>query len=76
MTEVHFLSATELAEKILTKQLSSLELTQHFIDRIERHDDQINAVVVRDFDRAIDSAQLPMKNWSRINRRDHFTVCP
>ncbi len=57
MTEIHFLSATELADRILTKQISSLELTEHFIQRIESQDEQINAVVVRDFDRAREAAR-------------------
>ena len=57
MTEIHFLSAIELADKILTKQISSLELTEHFINRIESHDGAINAVVVRDFERALDAAR-------------------
>ena len=57
MTEIHFLSAIELADKILTKQISSLELTEHFINRIENLDGAINAVVVRDFERALDAAQ-------------------
>jgi amidase len=57
MTDLHFQSATELASAILSKQVSSLELTQHFINRIESHDGEINAVVVRDFDRALDAAR-------------------
>ncbi len=54
--ELAFSSATELAKKISDKQISSVELTQHFIERIERLDDAVNAVVVRTFDRALDDA--------------------
>ena len=44
--EIHYLSALEIAEKIKSKEISSLELTQHFIDRIEKYDDKINSVIV------------------------------
>ena len=37
--------------------LASAELTDVFITRIERFDEKINAVVVRDFDRARAAAQ-------------------
>ena len=58
MTELAFLSASELARKISTKQISSVELTQLYIDRIEQFDGAINAVVVRIFDEALASAEL------------------
>ena len=47
-----FRSATELARMIRAKELSSRELTDLYIDRIERLDGPLNAVVVRDFERA------------------------
>jgi amidase len=52
MNEIAFASAGELARRIRDKEISSLELTDFYIDRIERLDGAINAVVVRDFDRA------------------------
>ena len=55
--DIHHLPAYELANKIKNKEISSLELTQHFIDRIEKYDDKINAVVVRTFDDAIEAAK-------------------
>ena len=58
MTDLHFQSATELAHQVQSKQISSLELTDHFIGRIEKHDPSINAVVVRDFDRARAAAKI------------------
>ena len=45
--ELYHLSATELANKIKSKEISSKELTQLYIDRIEKYDDDINAVVVK-----------------------------
>ena len=47
-----FLSATELAQKIRARETSSRELTDLYIERIERLDGDINAVVVRDFEAA------------------------
>jgi amidase len=47
-----FESAIQLASKIKRREISSRELTDHFIERIERYDGVLNAVVVRDFERA------------------------
>jgi amidase len=47
-----FSSAGELARAIREGVISSRELTDFFIARIERFDVDLNAVVVRDFDRA------------------------
>ena len=47
-----FASATELLVALRTSRISSRELTELYIRRIERHDAALNAVVVRDFDRA------------------------
>ena len=55
--DIHHLPAYELANKIKNKEISSLELTQHFIDRIEKYDGKINAVVVRTFEDAIEAAK-------------------
>ena len=52
-----FESATELAEQIKTKKISSLELTQAYIDQIEKHDEKINAVPVRRFEQALQEAK-------------------
>jgi amidase len=51
-----FESATKLAARIRGKELSSRELTEYFVARIEKHDVAVNAVVVRDFDRALEAA--------------------
>ena len=52
-----FKTATEIAAALKAKQVSSVELTQGAIDRIERHDGKINAICVRDFDRALEAAR-------------------
>jgi amidase len=51
-----FETAIELARRIREKEISSRELTDYFIGRIEKYDEGINAVVVRDFERAREAA--------------------
>ncbi|USG61580.1 amidase [Sneathiella marina] len=51
-----FQSASELTQKIQDKEISSRELTDYYIDRIERFDGKINAVPVHDFDTARNAA--------------------
>jgi amidase len=52
-----FLPAHALASLIKSRQIGCLELLDHFIGRVERLDARINAVVVRDFDRARERAR-------------------
>ena len=47
-----FMTASELTAELKAKRVSAVELTQHTIGRIERHDGKVNAICVRDFDRA------------------------
>jgi amidase len=47
-----FATATELLAALRAGRVTSLELTDVYIRRIERHDAQLNAVVVHDFERA------------------------
>ncbi|MEV4315548.1 amidase [Actinocrispum sp. NPDC049592] len=51
-----FSSATDLPDALRRKEISSAELTESYIRRIERHDHAVNAVVIRDFDRAREHA--------------------
>lgn len=50
-------SARELARALAARQVSALELAEEAIGRIERHDPRINAICVRDFDRARQAAR-------------------
>jgi amidase len=47
-----FASAIELRAALVAGRVTSTELTELYIGRIERHDARLNAVVVRDFERA------------------------
>jgi aspartyl-tRNA(Asn)/glutamyl-tRNA(Gln) amidotransferase subunit A len=42
---LHELTLTELAKGLAAKQFSSVELTQHYLDRIARFDPQINSFI-------------------------------
>ncbi|MDD1530989.1 amidase [Bradyrhizobium sp. WBOS7] len=56
-SEWSFKSAVELAAALSAKKVSAVELTRDAIARIERHDGRINAICVRDFDRALGAAR-------------------
>lgn len=57
MTDMAFWTASETVDALKAGSVSSVEVTEHLIARIEQHDDAVNAVVVRDFDRARDAAR-------------------
>lgn len=54
--ELAFSSALEHARRIAKQEISSVELTQLYIDRIKRFDGGVNAVVVHTFERALEDA--------------------
>ncbi|BAT57626.1 glutamyl-tRNA(Gln) amidotransferase subunit A [Variibacter gotjawalensis] len=61
MSDVAFLSAKKLAGLIRRKKISSLELLNHYLDRIERHNPKINAVIAMDIPSARRRARLADK---------------
>lgn len=61
------LTAVEMAAAIRRGERSARTETEAAIDRIERGDGAINAVVVRDFDRARDAADLADRKVARGN---------
>jgi len=52
MLDIPFRSARQLAAGVRKKEIGCLELLDLYLTRIERYDGAVNAVVVRDFDRA------------------------
>src|SRR5437762_5601525 len=52
MLDVPFRSARQLAADIRKKKIGALELLDLYLPRVEKYDDALNAVVVRDFARA------------------------
>ena len=56
-SEWDYRTAKEIAGALQARKISAVELTDHVIARIEALDQRLNAVVVRDFDRARDAAR-------------------
>jgi amidase len=57
MSEWTFMSARALRKALRAKKVSALELTRDAIAQIEKHDAKINAICVRDFERALKAAR-------------------
>jgi amidase len=55
--DLTYASALEIAQRIREGDVSALEVTRDYISRIEALDGEINAVVVRTFERALDDAR-------------------
>jgi len=68
-SEWSFKSAVELSAALTAKKVSAVELTQDAIDRIERHDGKVNAICIRDFDRALDAARQADAALARGERK-------
>lgn len=64
-----FKTATETATALMAKSVSAVELTQEVIDRIEAYDGTINAICVRDFDRALAAARAADAAIARGERK-------
>ena len=60
-----FSSATSLVTALRSGTIGARELTELYIRRIERHDGRLNAVVVRDFDRARQQARAADQSRAR-----------
>lgn len=55
---MHRKSILELANDLKTKKISSVELTKHYLERIKRHDAELNSFITVTEDVAIKSAEL------------------
>ena len=66
---MHYRSARELAAALAARKVSSAELVDLAIARIEARDGKLNAVVVRDFERAKAAAVEADKALARGERR-------
>ena len=52
MTEIAFASASELAATVRSRQIGCRELLDHYLDRVERFNPGVNAIVTLDIERA------------------------
>ncbi len=55
--ELHKLSMVQLAEQLDQKKISSVELTQYFLDRIRQYDAQLNSFITQTPDLALAQAK-------------------
>ncbi len=71
--DIAFKSATELSADIRQKKISSLELLDHYIARVERFNPPLNAIIFKDYERArvrageADAALARGDNWGPLH---------
>ena len=58
MSALAFQSAIQQVSALGSGRIGSLELLEHYLERIAQHDGALNAVVVRDFERARERAAM------------------
>jgi amidase len=70
---LHYQSAHQLAARIRTKEITSVELLQHFLARIDAHNPKLNAVIWMDAERALqraaeaDAALMRNESWGPLH---------
>ena len=73
VTDLHFRSASELAALVRRREVSSRELVDMYVARIDRFDPVVNAVVVRRFEAArsradaADEATAAGESWGPLH---------
>ena len=73
MDELAFLDATTLSGKIRDKEISSAELLEHYISRMDKYNPDINAIVCTQLEKArnraseADSALARGENWGPLH---------
>src|SRR5262249_25552706 len=68
-SEWDYSSIGKLSEALRSRKMSASELLEHTIARIEALDPRLNAIVVRDFDRAKDAAKAADAALARGEQR-------
>jgi amidase len=73
MPDIAFLSAKKLAAQIRTKKISSLELLNHYLQRVEKYNPALNAIIAMDIPgarkraRAADKALAKGETWGPLH---------
>ena len=73
MTDLSFQSATDLVKAIKSRKIRSIELLEHYIDRMQRYNPKINAIVATDVENArqrclaADKALDKGENWGVLH---------
>ena len=76
MTQIHDLSVTELAAAIRAGELSPVEITNHYLDRIDRLSDQVGAFYTVTGDRARQEAAAAEKAVAQASLEDRSALPP
>ncbi len=76
MNNLHEKSAVEILKMIDSKQVSSREVTQHFINRIEEVNPKLNAVVLKLYDEALKKADEADDNLSKNTKHGKLHGLP
>src|ERR1700691_777457 len=76
VTEIHDLSVTELAAAIRAAELSPVEITNHYLDRIDRLSDQVGAFYTVTGDRARQEAAAAEKAVAQASGDDRSALPP
>lgn len=64
---MHNHSLAELSKALHAKKFSSVELTQHYLNRIEQHDPQLNSFITVAKDSALNDARQADQQLAQIN---------
>ena len=76
MTQIHDLTVTELAAAIREGQLSPVEITDHYLDRIDRLGEQVGAFYTVTHDRARQEAAAAEKAVAQARRGERPGLPP
>ncbi len=74
--DASFSEISELHEKLKNKEISSVELTEYFLQRIKKHNPQINAYLTVTEDAALEEAKEADKIIARRGKISVFTGIP
>jgi amidase len=63
--DVHFKSARQLAKMLRKRKISSVELLQHFLERVDSFNPALNAIIVKQPERALKAAKAADKRLAK-----------
>ena len=75
MSEIALKPAHELAEAIRRRELSSRELLDHYLSRVERLNPPLNAVVTLDPEARAAPRMPPTRRWRAEKSSARCTAC-
>ena len=65
--EIAYMSVVELLENYRSKSLSPVDVTQHFLDRIEELNPELNAIYLLRAEESLEEAAASEKRWVEGN---------